>query len=291
MFKSWCELAEEFELSLSDYDMRLLHLTEALAKRWEGRQIVMLVDEIKYKDMLSKLADQTFSESVRMILVRTPRTSDSPLILPASFLHVTLTTPYRSTIAITRLAHFIAKCKGRVVPEGDFGSDVEGIKPIFFDVGKDKRKMEEALEHCRKHLGDNATILYNLDLPISIKKMVKEQGKEEEGPWDWYNSNNFYGWEAESVVAVTHGLDIMELITRVRTRLAVILVKAGPGIKIYFQKAAEMGLVEMVQLNLEAVEVSEQADEGEEEIEDKTVKAVEEKMEEKISCMSGCCTS
>ena len=80
----------------------------------------------------------------------------------------------------------------------------------------------------------------------------------------------------------------MELITRVRTRLAVILVKAGPGIKIYFQKAAEMGLVEMVQLNLEAVEVSEQADEGEEEIEDKTV---EEKMEEKIFCMSGCCTS
>ena len=83
--------------------------------------------------------------SVRMILVLNPMTFKSPLTLPPSFLHVTLTTPYRSTIAITRLARFIAKCKGLNFPEGDFGSDVEGIKPIFFDVGEDERKMEEAL--------------------------------------------------------------------------------------------------------------------------------------------------
>ena len=52
----------------------------------------------------------------------------------------------------------------------------------------------------------------------------------------------------------------------------------------------------MVQLSGEAVEISEGkngaiVDEGKEEIPDKTVKDVEEKMEEKISCMSGCCTS
>merc|ERR550532_3859217 len=81
--------------------------------------------------------------------------------LPPSFLHVTLTTPYRSTISITSLARFIAKCMGLVVPEGDFGSDVEGTKPIFFDVGWNPREMEKALAYCRKHLGDNATILYN----------------------------------------------------------------------------------------------------------------------------------
>merc|ERR1719209_1955982 len=96
-----------------------------------------------------------------MILVLNPDASKSTLTLPPSFLHVTLTTPYRSTIAITSLARFIAKCKGLVVPEGDFGSDVEGIKPIFFDVGNDERKMEEALKHCRMHLGDNATIIYD----------------------------------------------------------------------------------------------------------------------------------
>ena len=109
--------------------------------------VSMLVDEITSKDMLSKLVDLVLPESVRMILVLNPIVSDgkSPLTLPPSFLHVTLTTPYRSTIAITSLAHFIAKCKGLVVPEGDFGSDVEGTKPIVFAVGKDKRKMEEAL--------------------------------------------------------------------------------------------------------------------------------------------------
>ena len=97
-----------------------------------------------------------------MILVLNPRTSDSPLTLPPSFLHVTLTTPYRSTIAITSLARFIAKCCGLGVPEGDFGSDVEGIRPIVFDVGKDERKMREALVYCRKQLRDNATNLYHV---------------------------------------------------------------------------------------------------------------------------------
>merc|ERR1712001_515286 len=109
-----------------------------------------------------------------MILVLNPISYGSPLTLPPSFLHVTLTTPYRSTIAITSLARFIAKCKGLVVPEGDFGSDVEGTKPIFFDVGLDERMMEEALEHCHKHLGDKVTILYNYQIPDSIEKMTKE---------------------------------------------------------------------------------------------------------------------
>merc|ERR1719278_1803715 len=98
-----------------------------------------------------------------MILVLNPKAvpRNDPLTLPPSFIRVTLRTPYRSTIAITRLGRFIAKCRGLVVPEGDFGSDVEGTKPIFFDVGKDERKMEEALEECHKQLGDNATVLYD----------------------------------------------------------------------------------------------------------------------------------
>ena len=48
---------------------------------------------------------------------------------------------YRSTIAIAPLARFIAKCAGLVVPEGDFGSDVEGIKPICCDVGYNKKML------------------------------------------------------------------------------------------------------------------------------------------------------
>ena len=129
-------------------------------------------------------------------------------------------------MAITRLGHFIAKFEGSGVPEGEFGSDVEGTKPILFNIDEDKRKMKEALEHCRKHLGDNVTILFDYGLPESIKDMVKEQGKCAGGPWDCYSVGAFYGWEAERVVAVTTGTGhpIMKKITRARTHLAVILV-------------------------------------------------------------------
>ena len=93
--------------------------------------------------MLSKLREQSFPESLGMILILKPTIGTSekdPLTLPPSFLHVTLTTPYRSTIAITRLACFIAKCRGLVVPEGDFGSDVEGTKPIFLTLVRMKER-------------------------------------------------------------------------------------------------------------------------------------------------------
>ena len=119
--------------------------------------------------------------------------------------------------------------------------------------------MKEALAYCHKHLGDNVTILhdclYTPTLPKSIDKMVKKQGKEAGGPWEYYESFNFYGWEAERVVAVTDGTDIMELITRARTHLAVILLEKSGAIdakqiKEYFQKAADLGLVEVLQMSL-----------------------------------------
>ena len=65
--------------------------------------------------------------------------------------------------------------------------------------------MEMALKQCHKHLGDNATILYNSSLPPSVQEMVKKQGIDEGGPWDCYKTMDFYGWEAERVVAVTDG--------------------------------------------------------------------------------------
>ena len=88
--------------------------------------------------------------------------------------------------------------------------------------------MEEALEHCHKHLGDNATILYDYyGLSNSIKKMAQEQVKEVGGPWECYRADNYYGWEAERVVAVTGGWNLMEEITRARTHLSVNLVEGS----------------------------------------------------------------
>ena len=216
---------------------------------------MIVVDEIQNIDVLRKLGEQEFPASVRLVLILNPKKFyTGPLLLPSSIHHVTLSTPYRSTVAITSLARFIAKCKGLVVPEGDFGSDVEGTKPIFFDVGNDERKMEEALEHCHKQLGDNATILYNDFLPSTIEKMAREQGKEAGGSWECYRAQEFCGLEAEQIVVVTSGWNIMKQITRAKTRLSVILVDGGYSYtkaKKYLQQAADLGLVETVQLTVD----------------------------------------
>ena len=138
-FNGWDDIREEF--GVPEWGHRqLLLMAEAFAERWKGKEIVMLVDEILDQHVLIKLEEQIFPDSVRMILVVNP-VSESSLTLPPSFLHVTLTTPYRSTRAITTLVCFIAKCRGLAVPEGGFGSDVEGTKPIFFDVGKEDKNI------------------------------------------------------------------------------------------------------------------------------------------------------
>ena len=174
---------KEYGVSESGQEMQLLHLTEALAKRWEGQQIVILADEINFSETLKGLADhdERIPQSVRLILAVNPvLSSDLPTTLPESFLHINLATPYRSTIAITTLARFIAKCEGKVVPEGEFGSDVEGKKPIVFDVGKDEVKLREALQRSRDLFGNDATLLYDLNLPFSMKKICKKKGR----PWE-----------------------------------------------------------------------------------------------------------
>ena len=252
IFKSYQDIKKEYEVtdnvSESKENTELLHLTDALAKKWEGRKIVMLLDEIGSGAFMN-FSDIDIHQSVRMILVMNPVMNpviSTPLILPSSFLQVTLTTPYRSTIAITSLAQFIAKNEGLFVPEGDFGSDVEGTKPIFIDVGNDKGRMKEALAFSRHQLGDGATILYSGKLPDSLKTMV---GKSED--WECYRAGDFQGSEAAKVVAVTSGYSIYELITRAQTKLVFILVchenyyDLYAKTKGYFQQASAQGLVEM----------------------------------------------
>ena len=113
IFDDWRGIFMEYGVSGSDYEMQLLYLTEALAKRWEGRQIVILIDEILNPDLLlNSLADQAerIPECVKLILIVNPKNSSLlPTSLPESFLHINLATPYRSTKAITSLARFLAK--------------------------------------------------------------------------------------------------------------------------------------------------------------------------------------
>ena len=65
------------------------------------------------------------------------------------------------------------------------------------------------------------------------------------------------------MVAVTSGANVMEVITRARTHLSIILM--GEWLRYvetkgYFQQAADLGLVEMVQLSENAVEMTQVGD-------------------------------
>ena len=197
--------------------------------------------------------------------------SDFCTNLPESFLRIDLVTPYRSTKAITTLAHFFAKCQGQVVPEGEFGSDVEGKKPIVFDVGNDEVNLRKALQRSQDLFGDDATLLFDpLDLPSSIKEICKNHEKKEGGPWECYFVNDFFGWESNRVVAVTFGgFKILEMATRAKTQL--ILILAEPEIEAhkknyadyqkYFQAAADNGLVEL-SVNAEPNEINKAIKDG-----------------------------
>merc|ERR1719239_281821 len=94
----------------------------------------------------------------------------------------------RSRIAITNLIRFLSNCECGVVPEDEFGSNVEGKKPIVFDVGKDEVKLREALQRSRDLFGDDATLLYDYRLPSSMIKICESNGKEKGGAWECYYS-------------------------------------------------------------------------------------------------------
>ena len=226
-----------------------------MAKRWKNRPIVVLLDEITNVKQLNRLAvnHDKIPQGVTLILVPNPRITSLPT-LPESFLCVNLVTSYRSTIAITSLVRFIAKSNGAVVHEGEIGSDVEGTKPIVFDVGMNEDRLREALQKFQDLFGKQVTLLIDSILPTSIEDICKGYGKQQGRGWECYNANEFFGWEAGKVVAVTAGEGFsMEMLTRAKTHLAVILVRGKDKntmkwyakYRDYFQQAADQGLVEL----------------------------------------------
>jgi len=246
IYMGWEDLLNEFGCSGLEPNTQLSCLSEALARRWEKRPILMIVDEITNEELVGNLGEANLPESVRLILIMNPITSDSPVTLPLTFLRTTLTTQYRSTIAITKLARFIARSDGLVVPETEFGSDVEGEKPLVFAVGGNRRKMKDAFNKCQEVLGKDATILYSAEShKTKIKEMLKKQHAEDGKQWECYHSDNFFGWEAERVVAVTDGTNIMEMITRAQLSLCVILADSSEAKIDNFRQAAQEGLIEM----------------------------------------------
>ena len=154
----------DHDVTESKKEEELKDLSVTLAQNWKSRPIVILIDEILQPHiMLNSLAElnESFHTNVTVIAVVNPQWSSDIPTLPESVLQINLTTPYRSTIAITSLARFLRKSDGLDVPEGEFGSDVEGKKPIVSDVGADEDKLKMVLHRSRGQLGDDVTLLYD----------------------------------------------------------------------------------------------------------------------------------
>ena len=141
--------------------------------------------------------------------------------------------------------------------------NVDGMKPIIFDVGKDDGNMEKAMEHCHTLLGDNVPFYLPINLVPSMRKVVEDQVKDA-----GRRSNEMSG--SDKVVLVTTGDPDIYQITKARTHLCIILAEPHSGAegylrtKLYFQMASDEGLVEMV--TLEGGEIEK-------------------------GCLPGCCTS
>ena len=228
--------------SLSAAGMCLSSLCNALAKRWKGRDIVLVVDEIIFVELhhfFSHLDNITGTKSIRIILTLNPRiattttikitnkcycdesrkTKDSDPHRQSSwsayqnlaqqgFLHVSLETPYRSTISIILLARHLSICLQLASEFDELGSDLEGTTPMFFDTGRCdlsqfesvRLRLRYALETAEKELGSEVTLLYNLSGYLELHKLVKTMSRKKGGPWQCYQASEFYGCEADKVL-------------------------------------------------------------------------------------------
>ena len=86
-----------------------------------------------------------------------------------------------------------------------------------------------------------------------MEEICKSNGKEKGGAWECYDSAEFFGWEANRVVAAITGVAFtLEMATRAKTQLILILVEPEYSKEEYadyqkhFQAAADKGLVELV---------------------------------------------
>ena len=109
--------------------------------------------------------------------------------------------------------------------------------------------MTTALKRCRYNLGDDVTILFEYGLPNPIfEALVEEQGKMLGGPWDCFEASRYFGWEADRVVAVTDGTALLEMVTRAKIHLAIILVEGSEyqNTREWCKEACRQGLIEKI---------------------------------------------
>merc|ERR1711963_389570 len=159
IFDTWKKIKKDHGVSDSKKEEELKEISALMAQNYKEQPIIILIDETFYPDkMLKSLAEysESFPATVTIIAVVNPRDSSKLPTLPESVLQINLTTPYRSTIAITSLARFLASSSDEaVVPEGEIGSDVKGKIPLALDVEGDEAKLRVALQLIWELWGDD----------------------------------------------------------------------------------------------------------------------------------------
>ena len=96
-----------------------------------------------------------------------------------------------------------------------------------------------------------------------MTEICKSHGKEKGGPWECYEANNFFGWEAERVVAVTTGFYILEEASRAKTELILILAESEKEepkkifheIQVMIMAAAIEGVVDVEVIKREMIDL------------------------------------
>ena len=99
------------------------------------------------------------------------------------------------------------------------------------------------------------TILHEHDITTENLKTVKSMvACNQEAEWKCYYAEIFYGSEADKVVAVSTGSSILEMITRARSHLCVVMVESkldhleGTGFK--YTEVCRLGLHQAVKEGL-----------------------------------------
>ena len=184
---------------------------------------VILVEEEEYlftqtKKQFQQAADQGLIKKIEFSSTRAIR----------SFCRF-VTKRQRERMALVQDQESVAKSKVmRIIFEcyrspAEYSSgNVDGSKPIIFDVGKDDGNMEKAMEHCHTLLGDNVTFYLPINLVPSMRKVVEDQVKDA-----GRRSNEMSG--SDKVVLVTTGDPNIHQITKARTHLCIILAEPHSG--------------------------------------------------------------
>ena len=132
------------------------------------------------------------------------------------------------TIFAQRLVELVPYGQKRKVVKG---TDVKGPLPTIVDMGKVEEaarmgeEVREAISRLREEGREGGTVLHDVDLSSAARREVEAVAGAE--GWQVRRLQDFYGWEADTVIYCGPGE--LEAASRARVRLVVLLARDPAG--------------------------------------------------------------